>query len=217
MERNPERRWTVALCAVEICDRSAKARGWCHSHYDRWRRTGEVRADEPLRGFNPGAQCAHDECDRPMWAKGLCQNHHRKAWAANRSCSVEGCPRKYASGGYCRSHHKRAARFGDPLATPIKPQGEPVYNDNGYRMVRVPEHPNAMSNGYVLEHTLVMAEILGRALVKGENVHHKNGVRDDNRPENLELWVTMQPSGQRPEDLVRYAHEILARYGATHG
>ncbi len=59
-----------------------------------------------------------------------------------------------------------------------------------------------------------MERILGRALIKGENVHHKNGNRADNRPENLELWVSYQPSGQRPEDLVTYAHEILRRYAA---
>lgn len=65
---------------------------------------------------------------------------------------------------------------------------------------------------YRFQHVVVMEETLGRPLEAGENVHHKNGNRSDNRPENLELWVTAQPSGQRPEDLVAYAKEILERY-----
>jgi hypothetical protein len=55
-----------------------------------------------------------------------------------------------------------------------------------------------------------MAEVIGRPLRKGENVHHKNGNRKDNRPENLELWVSGQPAGQRVQDVARWAIELLS-------
>jgi hypothetical protein len=57
-----------------------------------------------------------------------------------------------------------------------------------------------------------MEELLGRYLLPDESVHHRNGVRDDNRPQNLELWTRPQPSGIRASDAVLWAREILARY-----
>lgn len=83
----------------------------------------------------------------------------------------------------------------------------------GYIMVRCPEHPRAKANnGYVFEHILVMEDHLGRKLIEQENVHHKNGQKTDNRLENLELWSRSQPSGQRVEDKIKWAKEILALY-----
>lgn len=70
-------------------------------------------------------------------------------------------------------------------------KGGRARTQEGYIRVALPPHdflyPMAHQNGYVLEHRLVMARSLGRNLLKGEYVHHKNGTRDDNRIENLEL------------------------------
>ena len=59
------------------------------------------------------------------------------------------------------------------------------------------------------QHREVMEQVLGRKLHKFENVHHKNGDRADNRPENLELWVVRQPQGARVEEIIDWAVAFL--------
>jgi len=74
----------------------------------------------------------------------------------------------------------------------------------GYTIIWAPDHhsiPASSSRKYVAEHRLVMEEMLGRPLLPSEQVHHRNGVRDDNRPENLELWNRSHPDGTRLADV----------------
>lgn len=94
-----------------------------------------------------------------------------------------------------------------------KPDGGQFATSNGYIYTRKREHPRANAVGYVFEHIIVMEDHLKRYLVSTENVHHINGVKHDNRIENLELWSRPQPSGARVSDLIIWAKEILLMYG----
>lgn len=80
-------------------------------------------------------------------------------------------------------------------ASPFWKGGRQI-DKNGYVWLRLPEHPNANSSGMVAEHRLVMANHLGRALQPWETVHHRNGVRADNRKENLLLVLTGRHQGK---------------------
>lgn len=66
---------------------------------------------------------------------------------------------------------------------------------------------------WALEHRHVMEQKLNRPLRRCESVHHINGIRDDNRPDNLELWGRYQPTGVRAKDV---KHCPTCTCGQTH-
>jgi hypothetical protein len=129
-------------------------------------------------------------------------------------CTAEGCDRPQMIKGLCLAHNARMYRWGELRPdVPLNPRGhDRVVTAQGYVRIKVPGHPRGGKWGWVLEHIVVMEGVLARELLLGEEVHHLNAVRDDNRTENLELWVVSQPTGARPADLVKWAKEILQRY-----
>ena len=87
-------------------------------------------------------------------------------------------------------------------------KGRGIDKQSGYVWIRLPGWTRSK-----LEHRHVMEQHLGRALTSEETVHHRNGDKTDNRLENLELWSSRHPRGQRVEDLVAFAREVLDLYG----
>jgi hypothetical protein len=90
----------------------------------------------------------------------------------------------------------------DPSKSPRYKQGRIVRK--GYIWIYKPDHPTIQNRNnkkkYILEHRLVMEQVLGRLLEPYEQVHHINGIPSDNRPENLELWTKQHPVGVRVHD-----------------
>jgi len=113
-----------------------------------------------------------------------------------------------------RKRDRRLAGLPEDMPLKYAPRGSGTIDNNGYRVITKKGHANCKSKkGHIFEHTFVMSEYLGRALIKGEAVHHKNGIKHDNRIENLELWHKGQPAGQRVEDKIAWAKEFLEEYG----
>lgn len=163
-------------------------------------------------------KCEFKNCGRNKVNGGkYCRSHYRQKqhgiekdirinkYPIGSVCIIDSCDNHILAKELCRKHYLRNYSNGDPEKTLRAENGSGYKDSNGYRWITI--------NGKkMLEHRYIMEKKLGRKLYSHENVHHKNGNKSDNRLNNLELWSTYQPSGQRIIDKLEWAKEIIKMY-----
>lgn len=236
-----DRRTGEAEVCEADCERPAAVKGLCRSHYARKRRNAPNWADRlPEDSYGSactaswaGADGQEATCGLPIHGKGLCGSHawqkrNGKPFTAIRQrkspggkCESGVCPKRAVHDGLCGTHYDRRRKGVENWDAPIREKrndGEGWYSD-GYFMI----HRDGRTRG---EHLWIAEELLGHSLRDGENVHHRNGNRSDNRTDgpfvmtphgkllsgNLEVWSTKQPAGQEVGPKLDWAFEMIGDY-----
>lgn len=208
-------------CTFDGCDKRHEAKGLCVGHYTQIRQGAELSQLEeriPRPEF-----CMFDGCNRKTRAKELCPAHWsqknlgqelRTIRDFRANCNFPSCTNKHATKGFCNAHYLQSRKSKKLVPARKKfEQGEwGVWCKiaSGY-VARSRTILGVTKRQY--QHRHVMEEYLGRELLPHENVHHLNGIKDDNRIENLELWSRSQPYGQRVSDKIPWMVEFLESYG----
>ena len=179
--------------------------------------------DAPAR-VRGAMSCKHSGCEFPEpYVRGYCKMHYER-WrkgtdmdapvrGSYQECAHPPCDQQAKNGGYCDMHYQRNRKGFDmdaPTRNSKRSIGSRRLDDNGYISIKIASGSGAKN--WRSEHRHVMEQHLGRKLHRHEHVHHINGIRSDNRLENLELWSSSHPSGQRIEDKTAWAIEWLRVY-----
>lgn len=137
---------TIKRCKIEGCNNKHVAKGYCRTHYYRYKRYGNPLEVRQIQSRNTDGSCKIKGCERKHHAKGYCKYHHYRwkkygdpLYERPKTCKIEGCSKKIDSWGMCQMHYRRLRVHGSPyvvkkmINTPCKIEGCKNKNRrNGY-------------------------------------------------------------------------------------
>jgi len=165
--------------------------------------------------------CSVDGCEDAVKANGLCARHDwqmahhgriistEKLRDKNKKCCVPGCGRKHRSKGYCIGHLQQYRKHGGIISSTLKPRNG-MSCSGEYALVKKEKHPMSNRRGYAIRSHLVWEKNTGHMVVPPEVIHHKNGNKQDDRFENLELFLSDSEHQSR-------RHRLPGHFGVVEG
>lgn len=227
----------AAICVV--CGGEFLAYASAHRKYCSPRCSHKATGDAWLDGTRPhpvkkrrGVTIPCANCGTPFYHRAsedtrfcslVCTNAWQSRNRVKLTCQTCGKEFERSPSVAARQTHCSMRCKANDVARPVgrTHNGRPVrYDHAGYVLVWEPEHPNKTLKGWQGEHRLVAEAVLGRILKSDEHVHHINGIKDDNRPENLQVMDALDHAALSSNDYhqgVRDALVELAAYRARYG
>lgn len=164
-------------CSVQACEREYFGKMYCKYHYYRLIEKPKVITNQKIKNIEEAT---------PDKIKKIKEIKIKKIRIyPDRFCTENECILKHYAKSLCKYHYDSSK---DILRREFIEKRKPFILKKGYKRVRRPAHPRSDKKGYIREHIIVMEKTIGRYLLPGEVVHHVDGNKENNNPENLMLF-----------------------------
>lgn len=199
-------------CTASGCKEPIKSTRLCAKHLNRMRRHGDINhvghsTRKPRESHKIQLECAR--CAKPFmvtpssvgrkYCSATCSTYKAIPTFECAQCGKAAMRTKGGNGNFNYKQRYCSRECG------YAAQRTGFLDKNGYRVITI-------GGKQVMEHRHVMELHLGIKLPAGSTIHHKNGLRTDNRVENLEYWDHRHGKGQRLDDKIKHAIDLLREF-----
>ena len=179
----------MRVCKINNCNKNYLAKGYCNKHYQRYRKYGNPEEPSHKGGWNKKIPIEKicEICNTKFYIKPSLKN---RKYCCFKCYKISSKGKRKLPLGF--KHSLKTKEF---FSLSRKGNNNPCWRGGrikrrGYNFLYKPEHPFCTKQGYIAEHRIIIEKQIGRYLYRWEVCHHINKIKDDNRPQNLMVFIS---------------------------